>query len=281
MLQRLPVYSRFIKAEHTLFSIPLLFSGAILAAGRLPSWRLSLLILAAGFGGRTAAFALNRIVDRHIDVLNPRTQSRELPSGQLSLFEAWGIALSGTTIYLASAWAIAPICLMASPVPLLIFTVYPFLKRVTFLAHFGVGLADAMAPLGGWVAVTKALRPIWPGFWLALFTFFWVAGFDIIYATMDEAFDRSHGLHSLPEKLGARRALLVSGGLHAAAFFSLGVLNFFYMHSGTAFVTWLAVGALLYFEHLKASDVDLAFFKINAVLGFGVLGFVAAGAMQI
>src|SRR5579864_765055 len=108
---RLLSYSRFVKAEHTLFSVPLIFSGAVLAGGRWPSWRLSGLILAAGFGARTAAFALNRIIDRHIDAQNPRTAVRELPKGILKLVEAWGIFVVGVIIYLASAAAIAPICL--------------------------------------------------------------------------------------------------------------------------------------------------------------------------
>ena len=279
MLRRFTLYSRFIKVEHTLFSLPLLFSGAVLAGGRLPSWRLSALIIGAGFGARTAAFALNRVIDRHIDRLNPRTANRELPSGQLSLLEAWGVGLAGTAIYILCAWAIAPICLVFSPVPLIVFAVYPFLKRWTPLAHFGVGLADALAPLGGWVAVTKSLHPFWPGFWLALFTFFWVSGFDIIYSTMDEKFDRLQHLHSLPSRLGTAAALRISGVLHAAAFAALFVLYIQYLRTGMALATLAAIGALLYLEHMKAQDVELAFFKINAVLSFGVLGFVAAGVM--
>src|SRR4051812_46514634 len=108
-------YSRFIKAEHTLFSVPLIFSGAVLAGGRCPSWTLSGLILGAGFGARTAAFALNRMIDRNIDARNPRTASRELPKGLVSLAEAWGVLIAGLAIYLACAASIAPICLYASP----------------------------------------------------------------------------------------------------------------------------------------------------------------------
>lgn len=279
MLRRFLSYGRFVKVEHTLFSIPLLFSGAVLAAGGLPPWRLSGLILLAGFGARTAAFALNRIIDRRIDRLNPRTANRELPKGSMRLLEAWGVGWVGLVLYVAAARAIAPICLYLSPIPLAVFVVYPYLKRFTPFAHFGVGLADAFAPLGGWVAVTQSLHPVWPGLWLGLFTFFWVSGFDVIYATMDEVFDRAHGLHSLPARLGSTRALRISAFLHLAAFASLGILYRTYGRSPAAFVTLLAVGALLYAEHANARDVDLAFFKINAVLGFGVLGFVAAGVL--
>jgi 4-hydroxybenzoate polyprenyltransferase len=276
LTNRLKSYSRFVKAEHTLFSIPLIFSGAVLAGGRWPSWRLSGLILAAGFGGRTTAFALNRIIDRKIDARNPRTALRELPQGAMHVIEAWGVLAVGLGIYLAAAAAIAPICLYASPLPVAVFVLYPYLKRVTPFAHFGVGLADALAPLGGWVAVTKAVLPIVPGLLLALFTFFWVSGFDIIYATMDETFDRSEGLHSMPAWLGSETALRVSAWMHMLAFGCLCVLYQWMLQSVLALICLMAVGGLLYWEHRESHNVNLAFFKINAILGFVVLGLVLA-----
>src|SRR5690242_8503359 len=126
MHRRLLSYSRFIKVEHTLFSIPLLLSGAVLAGGRFPSWALVSWIVLAGFGARTAAFALNRIIDRHIDRLNPRTANRELARGTLGLVEAWGVGLAGALVYMWAAWEIAPICFYLSPVPLGIFAIYPY-----------------------------------------------------------------------------------------------------------------------------------------------------------
>src|SRR5262249_54102887 len=125
MFGRFLAYSRFVKMEHTLFSLPLLFSGAILATGHLPSLRLSALIILAGFGARTAAFALNRIIDRHIDRLNPRTAGRELPAGKMTLAEAWGVGLFGIVVYAFAAWAIAPICFYLTPIPLIAFVLYP------------------------------------------------------------------------------------------------------------------------------------------------------------
>ncbi len=277
MLSRLAAYGRFIKAEHTLFSLPLLFSGALLAGGRLPSARLSVLIVLAGFGARTAAFAFNRIIDRHIDRLNPRTAGRELPAGKMNLFEAWGVGLLGAGAYITSAWAIAPICLYLSPVPLLIFVGYPYLKRFTPWAHLGIGAADALAPLGGWLAAKQSFSGVGPALCLGLFTFFWVSGFDIIYATMDEAFDRDHAVRSLPARYGRKTALQISGVLHALAFLSLAALYAVYFRAAVSLLTLAAIGSLLYLEHRLSDDVDLAFFKINAVLGFGILGFVAAG----
>lgn len=277
LAERLRSYGRFVKVEHTLFAFPLMLSGAVLAARGWPSGRVVGWILAAGLGARTAAFALNRVIDRQIDRRNPRTADRELPKGTLSVAEAWGICAAGTALYVLSASAIAPICLFLSPIPLAVFILYPYLKRFTPLAHLGVGLADAMAPLGGWIAVTKSLHSMGPGILLTLFTFFWVSGFDIIYALMDLDFDRREGLHSLPARLGTRRALRISGLLHAAAFASLAVLYGNSPHVPLALIALLAIGALLYWEHVRASDVEFAFFKINAVLGFVVLGFVLTG----
>ena len=277
MTSRFAVYGRFIKAEHTLFSLPLLFSGAVLAAGRLPSARISVLIVLAGFGARTAAFAFNRIIDRHIDRLNPRTAARELPAGTMKLLEAWGVGLFGAGLYLATAWAIAPICLFLSPIPLVVFVGYPYLKRFTPWTHLGIGVADAFAPLGGWLAARQSFSGVGPAIWLGLFTFFWVSGFDIIYATMDESFDREHGVQSLPARYGRKAALRLSAALHGLAFLSLAALYVSYFRTTVALVTLAALGSLLYLEHRLSDDVNLAFFKINAVLGFGILGFVAAG----
>lgn len=263
--------------EHTLFSLPLLFSGALLAEGRLPSLRLSLLIILAGFGARTSGFAFNRVIDRTIDRLNPRTANRELPSGKMTVLEGWAVGLGGVALYEWAAWAIAPICFYLSPIPLAVFIVYPYLKRMTSFAHFGIGAADALAPLGGWLAARQSFTNVAPALWLGAFMFFWVSGFDVIYATMDENFDRANGLYSLPSRLGRERALQISGLLHVMAFLSLGVLYTVYFRTTLALLTLFAIGGLLFLEHHLSDDVDLAFFKINAVLSFGVLGFVATG----
>lgn len=278
MFARLASYGSFVKIEHTLFSLPLLFSGAYLAGGGFPSWRLTGYIVLAGFGARTAAFALNRIIDRQIDRLNPRTASRELPSGQMKLLEGWAVGVLGVAVYLWAAWAIAPICFYLSPVPLFVFAGYPYLKRFTPWAHLGIGLADAWAPLGGWMAVRQSFHDVSPALWLGGFTFFWVSGFDIIYSTMDETFDRAHGLHSLPVRFGRARALQISGLLHILAFGCLSILYAVGMKASiVGLLTLGAIGGLLYAEHRLAEDVDLAFFKINAVLSFGVLALISLG----
>lgn len=270
-------FFRFVKIEHTLFSLPLIYSGALLAARGWISLRLAFLMLLAATGARTVALALNRIIDREIDRRNPRTAIRELPAGRMNLPEALAVLLIGLVFYFGSAELIGRFCLIWSPLPLAIFVFYPYMKRFTPLAHFGVGLGLAMAPLGGWVAVTQSLHNLFPGVVLAFFAFLWVSGFDIIYATLDEDFDRRENLYSLPARWGKAKALKISGYLHALAFVALIGIFAAYIQSLIAVPLLALAGILLYLEHAKASDVELAFFKINAALGFVILAMVMVG----
>jgi 4-hydroxybenzoate polyprenyltransferase len=275
--ERLSAYSRFIKIEHTLFSLPLLFAGAVLAAGEWPSWRVTLWILAAGIGARTLALSVNRMIDREIDRKNPRTASRELAQGTLSLKDAILISVAGLLLYLWAAAELSDFCLLWSWVPVLLFVIYPTLKRFTWLSHFGLGVTWAMAPLGGWFAVRPGFEGVWPALILAVFSFFWLAGFDIIYATLDEEFDRQEGLYSLPARLGRRWALRVSALLHWGAFACLAALYATSLRGVGASFLMLVAGSLLFFEHLLIDNVDLAFFKLNVITGFVVLAMVLWG----
>ena len=277
MLERLSTYRHFVKIEHTLFSFPLLLSGAVLASNHALTLRTCLLILLAGTGARTSALGLNRIFDRKLDRHNPRTENRELPRGAMTPGEAWLVTLAGTMTYVVAAYLISPRCLALAPIPLALFIIYPLLKRVTIWAHVGVGLALSMAPIGAWYAVTLTFEGIGPALVLGLFTVLWVSGFDIIYSTLDEEHDRRAGLHSLPARLGRRRALSVSMVFHVAAFVCLAVLYWMELRGVASLLMLLLAGGLLYLEHRKASDVQLAFFKINSVLGFVVLAFIYAG----
>lgn len=274
---RIRTWGRFVRFEHTLFSLPLLFAGLALGAGGMPSWRLLVLALVAGTGARTAALALNRILDRRIDRANPRTAARELPSGDMSLGEAWSLAAVGAGVYGVAAWAIAPICLALAPIPLAVFVVYPLLKRVTPWCHLGVGLGLAMAPLGGWFAARLSFEDLGPALLLGGFTWGWVAGFDVIYATLDERFDRDHGVHSLPARYGPKTALAIARGLHALGWLCLAGLVAWRLAWLQAVPFVLATGALLAWEHARADDVDLAFFRINVAVGFVALAAVAVG----
>jgi 4-hydroxybenzoate polyprenyltransferase len=271
-------YFSFVKIEHTLFSLPLIYSGVLLAAdGTLPTVKTLLLVLTAATGARTVAFALNRILDRHIDARNPRTSGRDLPSGRMTMSEAMGVATAGLALYFGSASFLSEFCLMLSPIPLVIFVVYPLMKRFTPLAHFGVGLGLAMGPLGGWFAVSPSFDHLLEPALLSLFTLLWVAGFDIIYSTLDEDFDRRESLYSFPSRFGRERALRYSGYLHLGAFMVLGALFVHSAFSLLALPLLVFTGYLLYLEQKKAGDVELAFFKINAAAGFAVLVMVAIG----
>lgn len=269
----------FVKIEHTLFTLPLIYSGVILGSSSIPSIELLILILFAAAGARTAAFALNRIIDRKIDLRNPRTANRELPSGKISLIEAFIVLLSGFILYFGSAALISTFCLMLSPIPLIVFVIYPYMKRFTILAHFGVGLGMAMAPLGGWFAVSPSFENLFPPILLCLFTIFWGAGFDIIYATLDEEFDRKENLYSFVSKFGRNKALRYSAIFHIVGFIALVYLFFISIQTFYALPFLLLTGILLWIEHVKAVNVDLAFFKINAGLSFVVFAMIVTGAI--
>ncbi len=273
---RLSTYARFVKIEHTVFSLPMLFAGAWLAAGGFPGLAVTGLIILAGFGARIVALALNRIIDRRIDPKNPRTAMRDLARGSMSLGEAWLVAAAGLAAYLVAAWLIAPICLFLSPIPLAVFVFYPYMKRFTPLAHLGVGLGLAVAPLGAWMAVRQSFDGCGPALLLGAFTLFWVAGFDIIYATQDIDFDRAEGLHSLPSRFGRDTALRIAALFHVVGFAALAALFFWQLRTPVSGVLLAAIGILLVLEHLQ-SDVETAFFRINALMGFVVMGFVFAG----
>ena len=268
----------FIKIEHTLFSLPLIYSGVLLASkNTVPSLGVLILVLTAATGARTVAFALNRIIDRRLDGLNPRTASRDLPSGRMTIWEASWVMISGLALYFGSAYLISDFCFYMSPIPLIIFIVYPTMKRYTPLAHFGVGLGLAMGPLGGWFAISPSFDNLLAPALLSLFTLFWVAGFDIIYSTLDEEFDLKESLYSFPTRFGRERALQYSGYLHMISFALLVCLFFYSVMSLLALPLLMLTGYLLYLEQKKADDVELAFFKINAVAGFSVFAMVFTG----
>jgi 4-hydroxybenzoate polyprenyltransferase len=196
----------------------------------------------------------------------------------MSLTQAYAVLVIALIVLEACAAALNPLCLALSPIPVLIFGIYPFMKRFTSLSHFGLGASLALGPLGAFFAVHPSISFVLPAVLLSLFTWLWASGFDIIYSTSDEAFDRREGLFSFPAKFGLRKALQWSGAIHAISFFVLaGVYLVAFRGSIIAAALLLLSGFLLYLEQKKSSDVDLAFFKINAVLGFVVLLFVIVG----
>jgi 4-hydroxybenzoate polyprenyltransferase len=285
---RLRTYASFVRFEHTLFSLPLILAGVFSAPGRPMNVTRWLLVALAAVGARTAGMTLNRLIDRHIDARNPRTKVRELPAGRMKTAEGIALLAGSTAVYLAACAALGAWYLKVAIVPLAVFAFYPYLKRFTPLCHMGVGAALALSPLAGFAAAHPDLLRWQPSLWLAAFAFAWVSGFDIIYATLDEEFDRSSGLHSMVAWLGRERALRVSWGLHLAALAALAGAAVSVTGGARAFATpWGALAALLFagacalltLEQRLAEHVDLAFFRINVWVGAVVLAIVLAARM--
>jgi len=284
--ERVRTYASFVRFEHTLFSLPLILAGVFCVPGpAMPAARWVLVAVAA-VGARTAAMALNRLIDRRLDALNPRTQVRELPSGRMRSAEAWALLIASGAAYLVACAELGPWYLRVSAVPLAVFALYPYLTRFTPLCHAGVGLALALAPLAGFAAAHPDLANARPAGLLAAFAFVWVTGFDIIYATLDEAFDRAHGVHSMVAWLGRGNALALSAGLHRSAQLILIALVFNMIRVNgarppflvwlPALVAWAGAAVLLELEQRWAENVNLAFFKVNVWVGALVLVLVLA-----
>lgn len=273
---------RFIKAEHTLFSLPYLFAGAFLAKKGFTDARETALILLAGISARAVGMALNRIIDRRTDALNPRTRDRELPTGRLPLWSAWVLVAISSGIFVLSAWGLNPLCFFLSPIPLLAFWFYPYTKRFTPLTHFVLGAAWSIAPAGGWLAVRGSFEGFFPAIVLSASVLFWLAGFDIIYALCDLEFDRAHGIRSLPSAIGPKIALFVSAVSHIVTY-GLWIYLGFLMGLGPAYFAAMSfVGVLFVLEHFYARrKPEFSFFRANALIGFvflmGIAGNIFAG----
>jgi len=285
---RLRTYASFVRFEHTLFSLPLILAGVYSTPGAAMTAARWGLVAVAAVGARTSAMTLNRLIDRHHDARNPRTRTRELPSGRMRVTEAVGLLVVSTAAYLAACAALGSWYVKVAVVPFAVFAIYPWLKRFTPLCHVGVGAALALAPLAGYAAAHPDLASPAPALALAAFALCWVTGFDIIYATLDEASDRENGVHSLVVRLGRDRALRVSWALHVVAMAALawGVWRVA-TASGAVAGGWLAAAGLgvagtvllLWLEQRWAEDVNLAFFKTNVAVGFVVLASVLAARL--
>jgi 4-hydroxybenzoate polyprenyltransferase len=263
-----------IKFEHTVFALPFAFIGALLAGKGLPAgWQIGW-IVAAMVGARSAAMAFNRIADAHYDKLNPRTSSRALPSGYLSLQFAimFTVAMSGLFIF--SAWELNSLCFFLSFPTLAILLGYSYTKRFTSLSHLVLGFSVGCAPLAAWLAIRGQFD--WPPVLLSAAVMFWVAGFDLIYALQDVEFDRKAKLFSVPSRLGIGPALRLSTLFHSATVILLAATAFL---SGLGFVAFAGiaiVAGILYWEHRLVTPQDLsrinvAFFNLNGYISILLL----------
>jgi len=270
---RLAAYANFVKVAHTVFALPFAVVGMAIASRVVPlDWRKVLLAGLAFASARFAAMGFNRIVDLRYDALNPRTAGRELPSGRMTLVEARILVLLMAALFLACCALINPLCLALAPFALAWLTGYSFTKRFTPLCHLWLGGALAMAPVGGYLALTGAWStPWWMLTVLALGVVSWVAGFDVLYSLQDEDFDRSHGLKSMTVWLGARGAITVARVMHIVAIAAFALIGGT-TSMGSAYEAAVVVaGVLLIWEHRMVrpgdySRLDAAFFTMNGVI---------------
>jgi 4-hydroxybenzoate polyprenyltransferase len=257
-----------IKIEHTLFALPFAFLGAVLAARGLPSLLQILWIVVAMVGARSAAMAFNRIADRSFDARNPRTASRALPAGLLSVGFVWAFTVAAAGLFVLAAAMLNRLTLILAPVALACVLLYSFTKRWTQFSHLVLGACLSIAPTGAWIAVRGEIGSPVP-LLLSLVVLLWTAGFDVLYACQDYDFDRSEGLRSIPARVGIARALWIARALHAAAFLSLVWLFVTTQLGPVALVGVIATAALLVYQHrlVRADDLsrlNAAFFTTNA-----------------
>ncbi len=253
--------------EHTIFALPFAYLGLFLAAGGWPGWEPFLWVSLAMVGARTAAMSFNRLIDVHIDAQNPRTATRLLPTGAISWRSVAMVAVGGLGVLLVAAWQLNPLCFALSPIAVIALTGYSFTKRFTWLSHAALGLTDAMAPAGGWLAVDPHFTPAM--LLLSLAVAIWIAGFDIIYACQDADFDKQHGLYSIPAVFGIPAALRIARLCHVAMVVTLIALGFTLGMGWIYYIGVVATTGLLVYEHMiiapdDMSRIDVAFFTVNS-----------------
>jgi 4-hydroxybenzoate polyprenyltransferase len=271
---RLIDYSNLVKLPHTVFALPFALVGAILASYRYPvsvgdiGW-----ILLAFTSARFAAMGFNRIVDRSVDALNPRTRMREIPAGRLTVGQASVAVVVACAVFLLSAAMLNPLCLLLAPLALGWVLFYSYTKRFTRWAHLVLGFALAIAPVGAYLALAGEWSDPAPALLvLAGAVLCWVAGFDILYSLQDERFDREHGLKSVPAAMGARGAIRMSRLLHLLCVGLFILTGFLFPDLGLLYGVGVAfcAGMLVYEQSLVAPDdlsrIDAAFFNVNGAI---------------
>ena len=272
-----------IKIEHTLFALPFAFLGAVLAARGVPTMEQIFWITLAMVGARSTAMAFNRITDREFDAHNPRTRTRAIPAGALSVRFVWVFTLLSAALFFIAAGMLNRLTLLLAPIALASILLYSYTKRWTALSHLVLGWCLSIAPAGAWIAVRGALDSPVP-LLLSLVVLLWTAGFDVLYACQDYEFDRRTGLHSIPAKLGVARALWYSRLLHADAFATLVALYWITHLGALALVGVIATGGLLVYQHslVRADDLrrlNAAFFTTNAFVSVILLATFGGAAI--
>jgi 4-hydroxybenzoate polyprenyltransferase len=276
------LYYRLVKFEHTIFALPFAYVGAFLAVGGVPSAHDLVWITLAMVGARSLAMALNRLIDARIDAANPRTATRELPSGALTKAAVVAFCLVSLSVYAVAVSQLDPLVRWLSPIPVVAFVVYPYLKRFTWLCHLWLGAVDGLAPVGAWAAIKGTLP--WQAWALGAAVAAWVAGFDLFYALFDEDIDREQGLHSWVTRFGERGAFTGARILHLATIVLLAAAG---IGLDVGVLYWLGVlivASLLLYEHtlVRPGDLrrlDAAFFTMNGVISVAFFAFVLADVL--
>ncbi len=280
MIARLRTYLSFVRFSHSVFALPFALTGALLAAREQPmTWTRVAWIVAAMVTARSAAMGFNRLVDARFDAKNPRTSMREIPRGAMSVTEATLFVMVSSVAFVFSAWMINSLCGMLSPVALAIVFWYSLAKRYTTYTQAFLGLAMAVAPVGGWLAAGGSPWR-WEPWLLGAAIGLWVGGFDVLYACQDYAFDREHGLRSIPVRFGIERSLTISRAMHVATVACMALLAFL-IPLGPIYLAGVAlVAALLTYEQSLVSSTDLSqvkrAFDMNGYVG--ILYFVTTAA---
>ena len=267
-----------VRIEHTVFALPFAYVGAFLSVDAWPGLANMVWITVAMVGARTLAMSLNRLVDAEIDARNPRTAMRELPSGALSRAQVWLLCLLSLVVFLVAVFQLDPIVRWLWPIPVAMFAVYPYLKRVTWLCHVWLGACLGLAPVGAWLAMTGTAA--WEAWAIGCAVVLWVAGFDLFYSLFDQEHDRAEGLHSWAVRFGERGVFAGARAFHAGTVLLLTAAG---LGLDVSFLYWagvLATAALLVYEHLLVRPGDLrrldaAFFTMNGVISVVFFAFVA------
>jgi 4-hydroxybenzoate polyprenyltransferase len=273
-------YVNLVKLPHTLFALPFALLGVLAAASSVRvSFRTVALVVLAFSAARWAAMAFNRIADHRFDARNPRTANRELPQGRLTVSQAWISVGVASAVFLFAAALLNPLCFALSPLALAWILLYSLSKRFTWWPHLWLGGSLAIAPVGGYLAVTgRWSNPPWTLVAITVAVATWVAGFDIFYALPDAGFDRAEGLRSAVVRLGESRAILLAKLLHGVTIPALALFGYGAGFGGWYYLGLMIAAVILIYEHQLVrpgdlSRLDAAFFTMNGVMSVTVFGF--------
>lgn len=278
------LFVRLVKFEHSIFALPFAYSAAFLAEMRIPGFWTMFWITVAMISARSLAMALNRLLDAGLDALNPRTASRELPSGRLSSIEAWVFSLVSLGVLIVATFNLPVVTRYLWPIPVVAFLVYPLTKRWTWLCHLFLGATIGLGPIGAWVAVTGEVT--WTPFLLGGAVAAWIAGFDVIYAFMDVTFDRAEGLHSIPADLGPRAGLWATRLLHLLAIALLALIGREVGAGAVYYVGVAACAVLLFYENwiMRRADLErvgVAFMTMNGIISVVYVVFTTIAVLVV